>query len=220
MLNLSLFLRLRFSLILVISTALIKTGNWSFLVIYLFLALSWCILLKTPFQTLIKLLGAELILLSLMALPLGWEKASFLMVRSLICLLIMNSFLLSVPKYHLSIALKGLPLPVRMQEIIILTAEYLEILLSEIQRMQTAAKLRGLTGNSNWLRYISASMIGSLYLRSLDRAERVYNAMIIRGYNGTYPLEINSTKLEKFFLILMSVIAISLTFSSYKIWIK
>lgn len=201
------------------STALIKTGNWSFLVIYILLALSWSIFLKTPVQILLKLLGAELILLSLMALPLGWEKASFLMVRSLICLLIMNSFLLSVPKYHLSIALKGLPLPVRMQEIVILTAEYLEILLSEIKRMQTAAKLRGLTGNSSWLRYISSAMIGSLYLRSLDRAERVYNAMIIRGYSGTFPIEINSTKSENFFLIITSVLAISLTFSSYKTWL-
>jgi cobalt/nickel transport system permease protein len=201
------------------STALIQTGNWSFLVIYILLALSWSIFLKTPVQILLKLLGAELILLSLMALPLGWEKASFLMVRSLICLLIMNSFVLSVPKYHLSIALKGLPLPVRMQEIVILTAEYLEILLSEIKRMQTAAKLRGLTGNSSWLRYISSAMIGSLYLRSLDRAERVYNAMIIRGYNGTFPIEINSTKSENFFLIITSVIAISLTFSSYKTWL-
>ncbi len=218
MLNLSLLLRLRICLILVISTALIQTDNWSFLLIYFSLALCWCILLKTPVKILVKLLGAELILLSLMALPLGWEKASFLMARSLTCLLIMNSFLLSVPKYHLSIALKGLPLPIKMQEIVILTAEYLEILLSEIKHMETSAKLRSLNGNSNWLRYISASMIGSLYLRSLDRAERVYNAMIIRGYNGTFPLEIDSNnKSEKFILIILSIIVISLTLSSYKL---
>ncbi len=160
MLKISLFLRLRLSLILVIGTALINTGNWSFLLIYTVLALTWSIVLKTPIQSLIKLLGAELILLSLMSLPLGGEKASFLLVRSLICLLIMNSFLLTVPKYHLAIALKGLPLPLKMQEIIILTAQYLEILLSEIKQMHTAAKLRGLNGNSQWLRYISSAMIG------------------------------------------------------------
>jgi cobalt/nickel transport system permease protein len=205
---------------LVIGTALIQTGNWSFLVIFGILALSWSLLLKTPISSLIKLLGAELILLSLMALPLGWEKASFLLLRSLICLLIMNSFLLTVPKYHLSIALKGLPLPLKMQEIIILTAQYLEILLSEIKRMHTAAKLRGLKGNSQWLRYISSAMIGSLYLRSLDRADRVYDAMLIRGYKGTFPLEIHTTKPEKFLLILTSVIAIILTLTSYKIWLR
>lgn len=217
MLKISLFLRLRLSLILVIGTALIKTGNWSFLVIYAVFALFWSLLLKTPISSLFKLLGSELILLSLMAVPLGWQKASFLLMRSLICLLIMNSFLLSVPKYHLSIALKGLPIPVKMQEIVILTTQYLEILLSEIKRMQTAAKLRGLNGNSQWLRYISASMIGSLYLRSLDRAERVYNAMIIRGYNGSLPMEIQTTKSEKFLLILTSVMAIILTLSYYRI---
>jgi cobalt/nickel transport system permease protein len=219
-LKISLFFRLRLSLILVLGTALIKTGNWSFLTIYIILALAWSITLKTPIKTLIKLLGSELILLSLIALPLGWEKASFLLTRSLICLLIMNSFLLTVPKYHLSIALKGLPLPAKMQEIVILTVEYLEILLSEIKQMQTAAKLRGLKGNSNWLRYISSSMIGSLYLRSLDRAERVYNAMILRGYNGTFPLEVSATKSEKIILIITSVIIISVTFTSYRTWTK
>ncbi|MBL1209049.1 energy-coupling factor transporter transmembrane component T [Geminocystis sp. GBBB08] len=220
MLKLSLFLRLRLSLILVIATALINTGSWSFLLIYGIIALSWCLFLSTPFFSLIKLLGAELIFLSLMALPLGWQKASFLLLRSLICLLIMNSFLLTVPKYHLSIALKGLPLPLKMQEIIILTAEYLEILLSEVKQMHTAAKLRGLKGNSQWLRYISSAMIGSLYLRSLDRADRVYNAMLIRGYHGTLPIEIKSSKAEKFILIMIAVILTILTSSSYTIWFK
>lgn len=215
MLNFSLYFTLRLSLILVISTALIKTGNWDFLVIYIILAFAWTFLLKTPIFPLIKLLGLELIFLTLMSLPLGWEKASFLIVRSLICLLIMNSFLLTIPKYHLAIALKGLPFPKKMQEIVILTAQYLEILLLEIKQMQTAAKLRGLKGNSQWLRYISASMIGSLYLRSLERSERVYNAMLIRGYNGNFPVEIKISKMENFILIITSIIGILLTINSY-----
>ncbi len=198
-----------------ISTALIKTGNWYFLAIYLILAFGWTFLLKTPIFTLIKLLGLELIFLGLMSLPLGVEKASFLILRSLLCLLIMNSFLLTIPKYHLAIALKGLPLPVKMQEIVILTAQYLEILLLEIKQMHTAAKLRGLKGNSQWLRYISASLIGSLYLRSLDRSERVYNAMLIKGYNGNFPVVIKISKMEHFILIITAIIGIILTINSY-----
>ena len=43
-----------------------------------------------------------------LALPLGVERASFLLVRSLVCLVTMNSFLLTLPPHSLGIALKGL----------------------------------------------------------------------------------------------------------------
>ncbi len=209
--------RMRLSLIMVIGTGLLKTGNWSILIIYAIIGLTWCIYLKTPINTLYKILGAELILLSLMSLPLGWEKASFLLSRSLICLLILNSCLLTIPKYSFSIALKAIPLPAELQEIVILTVQYLEILISEVKQMQTSAKLRGLKGHSQWLRYTSSAMIGSLYLRSLDRAERVYNAMIIRGYEGVLPIQSDRNKKEEFFLIIFAMIIGSLTFTSYRI---
>lgn len=213
--NLSLHFSLRLSLILVIGTALIKTANWPFLAIYLILALTWTLFLKTPIFSLIKLLGLELIFLSLMSFPLGWEKATFIVIRTLICLLIMNSFLLTIPKYHLAIALKGLPFPAKMQEIVILTAQYLDILLLEIKQMQTSAKLRGLKGKSQWLRYISANLIGSLYLRSLERSQRVYNAMIMRGYNGNFPVIIKTNKLENLLLIIILIMTIILTILSF-----
>lgn len=213
--NFSLDFRLRLSLILVIGTALIKIGNWSFLITYLILALSWCFLLKTPLFSLIKLLGLELIFVSLMCFPLGVNKAIFLVGRSLICLLIMNSFLLTIPKYHLAIALKGLPLPHKMQEILMLTAQYLEILLLEIKQMQTSAKIRGLKGNQQWLRYINANLIGSLYLRSLNLAQRVYHAMMMRGYQGNFPIIINRNKWENLLLIFMLILTIILTVNSY-----
>ena len=81
--------------------------------------------------------------------------------------------------------------------------------------MQQSAKLRGLSGYSGWLRYTSAAMIGSLYLRSLDRSERVYNAMILRGYQGKLPVESQSTPRDNFALIIVITIAGLLTFFSY-----
>jgi cobalt/nickel transport system permease protein len=169
----SLSLKLRLSLIIVIGAALLKTGAWWWLGIYAASAILWSIYLRTPLKALTQLLGAELILLSLLALPMGWEKASFLLLRSLVCLLTMGSFLLTLPPHSLAIALTSLPLPSDWKEIVILAGQYLEILLSEIAQMQRSAKLRGLAGASGWLRYTSAAMVGSLYLRSLARAERV-----------------------------------------------
>ncbi|MFN6394923.1 MAG: energy-coupling factor transporter transmembrane protein EcfT, partial [Aphanizomenon sp.] len=111
MMQISLPLRLQLSLIIVIGTAFLKYHTWSNLLVYGAIALVWIYLLQVPLPKLGGLLGTELIFLSLVALPLGWERASFLLVRSLICLIVMNGFLLTLPPHSLGIALKSLPIP-------------------------------------------------------------------------------------------------------------
>lgn len=213
--KLSIQFRLRLSLIIVIGAAFLKTGAWTALSAYGAVALLWAAALRTPVRSLFQLLGAELVLLTLIALPLGWERASFLLLRSLICLLTMNSFLLSLPPHTFGIALKGLPLPARFQENVLLAGQYLEILLSEVTRMQRAAQYRGLSGPAGWLRYTSAAMIGSLYIRSLQRAERVYGAMVARGYQGFLPVDSKSTPFERASLAGGVLVAGGLTLASY-----
>ncbi|MCZ2201693.1 energy-coupling factor transporter transmembrane component T [Cylindrospermopsis raciborskii] len=215
MLKISLPLRLQLSLIVVIGTAFLKYHSWLQLYIYGAIALVWVVILGVEIVKLGGLLGGELIFLCLVALPLGWEKASFLLVRSLICLIVMNSFLLTLPPHSFGIALKGLPIPLALKENLLLAGQYLEILLAEIQRMQRGAQLRGLSGTRGWLRYASAAMIGALYLRTLERAERVYAAMITRGYNGQLPMDCQTNPQELLTIILVIVIASYITVSSY-----
>ncbi|MFQ4145441.1 energy-coupling factor transporter transmembrane protein EcfT [Chlorogloeopsis sp. ULAP02] len=217
MLRLSLPLRLQLSLVIVVGTALLKYHAWYWLAIYGAIAFIWAILLRVPIRKLTGLLGAELIFLSFLALPLGWERASFLLVRSLICLLTMNSFLLTLPPHSFGIALKSLPVPGGLKESLLLSGQYIEILLDEVTRMQRAAQLRGMNGTAGWLRYTSAAMIGSLYLRSLDRAERVYAAMVARGYQGTLPVDSTLKAKERFVVLAACAIAFCLTLTSHRI---
>jgi cobalt/nickel transport system permease protein len=215
MLDISLPLRLQLSLVIVVGAALLKYHAWTHLGVYGAIALFWVWLLRVRIPNLGKLLGTELIFLSLVALPLGWERASFLLVRSLVCLLAMNSFLLTLPPHSFGIALKSLPLPAPLKENLLLAGQYLEILLSEVTRMQRSAQLRGLNGAAGWLRYTSAAMIGSLYLRSLDRAERVYTAMVARGYNGHLPIDATFNFKARLILLTACAIAACITVSSY-----
>ncbi|WP_427157586.1 energy-coupling factor transporter transmembrane component T family protein [Aliinostoc sp. HNIBRCY26] len=210
-------LRLHLSLVIVVGTALLKHHAWYWLTVYGAIALIWLAVLRPPIRQMGGLLGTELIFLSLIALPLGWERASFLLVRSLICLIVMNSFLLTLPPHSFGIALKSLPVPAALKENLLLAGQYLEILLAEVKRMQRSAQLRGLNGASGWLRYASAAMIGSLYIRSLERAERVYGAMVIRGYNGQLPVDFKFQAKERFLLLLAWAIAICFTLSSYRV---
>lgn len=215
--KLSLPLRLQLSLAIVVGAALLKHHAWYGLGVYGAIALLWAWLLRVPIRQLGGLLGTELIFLSLLALPLGWERASFLIVRSLVCLITMNSFLLTLPPHSFGIALKSLPVPAPIKENLLLAGQYMEILLSEVTRMRRSAQLRGLTGTGAWLRYASAAMIGALYLRSLDRAERVYAAMVTRGYNGQLPIDSTLRPKERFGLLVAWAIAATVTLTSYKI---
>ncbi|BAY12419.1 energy-coupling factor transporter transmembrane component T family protein [Calothrix sp. NIES-2098] len=220
MLKIPLPLRLQLSLIIVIGAALLKHHAWYHLGAYGAIALLWAWVLRVRIPQLGKLLGTELLFLSFLALPLGWERASFLLVRSLICLIAMNSFLLTLPPHSFGIALKSLPLPLPLKENLLLAGQYLEILQLEVTRMQRSAQLRGLKGSAGWLRYTSAATIGALYLRSLDRAERVHAAMIARGYNGQLPIDSILKPKERFTLLAACAIAACLTISSYQLIIN
>jgi cobalt/nickel transport system permease protein len=68
---------------------------------------------------------------------------------------------------------------------LMLTFRYLGLLLIEAGSMMTAYHLR--SGRQKGIRMEHAgTFMGQLLLRSFDRAERVYTAMKLRGFNGDY----------------------------------
>ena len=62
---------------------------------------------------------------------------------------------------------------------------YRHVLLEEIDRMATARRARtfGRRGALSW--GLLGGLIGMLFLRTFERAERVHDAMIARGWTGT-----------------------------------
>ncbi len=65
---------------------------------------------------------------------------------------------------------------------------YLHVLGKEISRMQTARVARGYSAGWFWqAAFSTGSLIATLFVRSLQRGERVYLAMLSRGYSGNMP---------------------------------
>ena len=64
---------------------------------------------------------------------------------------------------------------------------YSFILVDEVQRMKRARDARCFGGRWLWQTKTFGHMVGTLFLRSFHRGERVYLAMISRGYEGTMP---------------------------------
>jgi cobalt/nickel transport system permease protein len=89
---------------------------------------------------------------------------------------------------QLAQGLRGLGSPVIFVDLLGLSYRYIFVLAEEAWRMQRAVVLRGY--RPRWLpqAVIVGRMIGGLFLRSYDRAERVFGAMVLRGYSGIMPV--------------------------------
>jgi cobalt/nickel transport system permease protein len=64
---------------------------------------------------------------------------------------------------------------------------YSFILIDEMHRMRRARDSRSFGGRWLWQTRVIGHMVGTLFLRSFHRGERVYLAMLSRGYHGTIP---------------------------------
>ena len=108
-----------------------------------------------------------------------------LMLKGLFTL--MASFLLiaTTPIDTLCAALRKLHIPSMLVTLLLLTYRYIGVMLNEVSVMTQAYKLRA-PGQKGL--HISAwgSFLGQLLLRSMDRAEELYDSMRLRGFRGEF----------------------------------
>ena len=64
---------------------------------------------------------------------------------------------------------------------------YLDVLAGEARRMRIARLSRGDDPRFLWQVEASRPGVGALFLRAFERGERVYLAMVSRGYTGRLP---------------------------------
>lgn len=90
-------------------------------------------------------------------------------------------------------ALRHLRMPQILVAVVSFTYRYLFVLSDEVTRMLRArearsARLAGYTsgGSLLWRARIAGNMVGQLFLRSYERSDRIYNAMLARGYRGHF----------------------------------
>lgn len=93
----------------------------------------------------------------------------------------------------LLVAMRALKIPRIMVSIFSLMWRYLFVLADEMLRMNRARLARsgisdqpGLKrgGSLAWRAGVTGNMAGSLFLRAFERSDRIYNAMLARGYDG------------------------------------
>jgi cobalt/nickel transport system permease protein len=104
-----------------------------------------------------------------------------------------------------------LKVPAAVTAIASFMIRYLELIVAEMGRMRVAMTARGY--DPRWLAQTRpiASSAGALFVRSYERGERVHDAMLARGFDGTIPdLDRRPTAANRW-AAAMSPAAISLT---------
>jgi cobalt/nickel transport system permease protein len=104
-------------------------------------------------------------------------------------------------------ALEHLKVPAILTTIIAFLYRYLFVLTDEVFRLLRARESRSgaVTGSRSgggvlWRAKIAGNMAGQLFLRSFERSDRIYNAMVARGYVGhLYTLNAHEMKSYDYF---------------------
>ena len=97
----------------------------------------------------------------------------------------------TTPFIEVSRALRSFGIPELLVSIITFMYRYLFVLIDEVRTMTIARDSRSArpdgkrTGGSVlWRATVTGRMAGSLFIRSYERSERIYMAMLARGFDG------------------------------------
>lgn len=86
-------------------------------------------------------------------------------------------------------ALHSMRVPAPLVHLLLFTVRYIDVLREEYLRLRLAMKARGFRPSTGWHCYRSFGyLIGMLLVRSMERSERILEAMKCRGFTGRIPL--------------------------------
>jgi cobalt/nickel transport system permease protein len=113
----------------------------------------------------------------------GWMSFASIAVRFTLTVSAALTLLACTGIHRLCTGLARVGLPPVFTLQIAMLVRYLFVIAAEGSRMKRAADLR-LTGRGGLRLRTYAALVGSLLLRSVDRAQRVYQTMNARGFDG------------------------------------
>ena len=114
--------------------------------------------------------------------PGGWRMSLVLIARGTLGLWAMILLANTTPFADLLRALRRMRMPSLLITTLALMYRYLFVLIDEMERMSRARSCRTFTEGRGRRWRLAASVAGQLFIRTSERAERVYAAMCARGW--------------------------------------
>ncbi len=114
--------------------------------------------------------------------PTGRDKWLAVAVKSVLCLLTVILVSNTTPFSQILRVLKSIRVPALLITTLALMHRYLFVLMDESERMRRARASRTFTGGRRFHWRALATVVGQLFIRASERAERIYDAMCARGW--------------------------------------
>ncbi len=140
----------------------------------------------------------------------GLKVCTNMTLKSNSILLAIISLILVHPIPVIGQALTSLKFPKKFCFLLLMTYRYINLIYAEYNRLVTAAKIRGFVPKTNLHTYKTIGYIFSMVLiKSYDRAQRIYQAMILRGFRGKFYSFYDFSLTKRDFLIGYTVVSLS-----------
>ncbi len=114
--------------------------------------------------------------------PAGRDRWLAVAVKSVLCLLTVILVSNTTPFSQILRVLKSIRVPSLLITTIALMHRYLFVLMDESERMRRARASRTFTRGRRFHWNTLATVVGQLFIRASERAERIYDAMCARGW--------------------------------------
>jgi cobalt/nickel transport system permease protein len=155
----------------------------SLTMLFIFIALLWVTLpLSVPGRALVHI-GP---------LPVSEEgvlEALSISLKSLSIVLLIIALLGTTPVFTLVHAASHFKFPKKLLYLTFLSYRYIHVVQTEYGRLRDAMRVRGFRPRTNLHTYRTLGyLIGMLLIRSYERSERIYQAMLCRGFHGNFYL--------------------------------
>lgn len=134
----------------------------------------------------------------------GVQLACRIGVRANAVLLACCALIATLDPGRLGAAMTGLGVPSKLAHVFLFMVRYVEVIHLEYERLRSAMRLRGFRPRCDLHSLRSLGyLIGMLLIRSMDRADRVCDAMKCRGFRGRFHLlePLRTTRRDAVFLL-------------------
>lgn len=118
----------------------------------------------------------------------GMVSMATLMLKGIFAVLASYLLILTTPMEDICCAMRLIHIPKMMVTMVLLIYRYVIVLLKEAERISEAYSMRA--PKQRGIHYRAwGPLLGQLMLRSIDRAQTVYESMLLRGFDGSFRLE-------------------------------
>jgi len=197
--------RVKILVVFLFSVLVAVSNRFVVLLLGLALGLSMALLARLPVkQVLVRLVPVNLFIIflwfflpfTLQGKPLfsvgplvgtheGVLYAARISIKSNAIMAVLIALVASTSLLTLGHAMHDLKIPKKLVHLFFFTYRYIDVIHKEYLRLVNAMKVRGFRPGTNMHTYKTfACLVGMLLVRSCDRAERVRNAMLCRGFKG------------------------------------